>query len=85
MTEVRVSERSDLDTREEGYRRCDAPLHVAMEMATAVISIATETVGTTIVVVMERNQNGSQRRRSKALVTALAPSDWRSCIKRMIW
>jgi len=75
MTEARVSGRSDLDKGEAGDGRSDAPMDVAMEMATAATPVAAETAGTTIVEPMERNENGKRRRRSEAVVTAVAPSD----------
>jgi hypothetical protein len=82
MTEIRVSGRSDLDAGEAGDGRSDAPMEVAMEMATAVTPVATETGGATILEPMEGNENGQRRRKSEAPATALAPSDWRS---RMEW
>jgi hypothetical protein len=48
MTECRGSERSDLDPGEWGDGRSDAPMHMAMEMATAATSIAAETAGGTM-------------------------------------
>jgi len=79
MTEFRGSERSDLDAGEAGDGRSDAPMDMAMEMATVVTSIAAETAGVTIFEPMERNENGKRRRRSEAPVT---PSDWRSRMER---
>jgi hypothetical protein len=75
MTEVRVSGRSDLDAGEAGDGRSDAPMEVAMEMATGATPVAAETAGATIVEPMERNENGKRRRKSEAPATALAPSD----------
>jgi hypothetical protein len=82
MTEARVSGRSDLDTGEAGDGRSDAPMDVAMEMATAATPVAAGTTGTTIVELTERNENGKRRRRSEAVATAVAPSDWRSRMER---
>jgi len=82
MTEARVSGRSDLDTGEAGDGRSNAPMDVAMEMATAATPVAAETAGTTIVEPMERNENGKRRRRSEAVATAVDPSDWRSRMER---
>jgi hypothetical protein len=79
MTEFRGSERSDLDAGEAGDGRSDAPMDMAMEMATAATSIAAETAGVTIFEPMERNENGKRRRRSEAPAT---PSDWRSRMER---
>jgi len=79
MTEFRGSERSDLDVGEAGDVKSDAPMDMAMEMATAATSIAAETAGVTIFESMERNKNGKQRRRSEAPAT---PSDWRSRMER---
>jgi len=45
MTEVRGSERSGLDTGGAADGRSEAPTDMAMEMATAVTSIAAETAG----------------------------------------
>jgi len=79
MTEVRGSERSDLHTGEAGKGRSDAPMDVAMEIATTATSIAAETAGATIFEPMERNENRKCRRRSDALATA---GDWRSRMER---
>ena len=57
-------------------------MDVAMEMATTVTPIATETTGATIFEPMERNENGKRRRRSEAQATSLAPGDWRSRMER---
>jgi hypothetical protein len=84
MTEVRVSGRSDLDAGEAGDGRSDASMEVAMEMATAATPVAAETAGATIVEPMERNENGKRRRKIEAPATALAPSDWRSRMERMV-
>jgi hypothetical protein len=81
MTKFRVSGRSDVDAGEAGNGRSDAPLDVAMEMATAATSIAAETACATIFEPMERNENGKRRRRSEA---PPAPSDWRSRMQRTI-
>jgi hypothetical protein len=45
VTEVRGSKRSSLDMGGAADRRCDTPMDMAMEMATAVTSIAAETAG----------------------------------------
>jgi hypothetical protein len=45
MTEVRGSERSGLDMGGAADGRSNAPMEMAMEMATAVTSIAAETPG----------------------------------------
>jgi nucleotidyltransferase/DNA polymerase involved in DNA repair len=79
MTEIRGSERSDLDAGEAGDGRSDAPMDMAMEMVAAATSIAVETLGVTRFEPMERNENGKRRRRSKAPVT---PSDWMSRMER---
>jgi hypothetical protein len=82
MTEARVSGRSDLDTGEAGDGRSDAPKDVTMEMgATAATPVAVDTAGATTVEPMERNENGKRRRRSEALASAVAPSDWTSHIE----
>ena len=59
-------------------------MDVAMEMAMVMleIPIATECAGTSIVEVMERNENGKWRGRSKFLATTVALSDWRSRMER---
>jgi hypothetical protein len=75
MTEFRESGKSNLDAGESGNGRGDVPVDVAMEMATAATSIATETAGATIFEPMERIKNGIWGRSSEAPV---APSD-RSC------
>jgi len=81
MTESRASGRSDLDVGEAGNERSDAPMDVAMEMATAPTSITPETGGATIFELMDRNENGKRRRRSEALE---ALSDWGSRMERTI-
>ena len=81
ITEFTVSRRSDLDSGEAENGRSDAPMDVAMEMATAATSITAETAGATIFQLMERNKNGKRRRRREA---PAAPSDWRSRMQRMI-
>jgi hypothetical protein len=48
MTEFRVSGGSDLHPGEAGNGRSDAPVDVAMEMATVATAIAMETAGATI-------------------------------------
>jgi hypothetical protein len=82
MTEAIVSGRSDLDTGEAEDGRSDTPMDVVMEMATAATPVTAETAGTTIVEPMERNENGKRRMRSKAVATAVTPSDWRSRMER---
>jgi hypothetical protein len=84
MTKVRVSKRSDLDMRESGNGGSDAPGDVALEIATAVTRIATGTVGATTLELLGRNENRTWTRRSEAPVTAMAPSNWRSSVERMI-
>ena len=81
MTEVRVSERRGLDTGEAADGRSDAPLDMAMEVATAVTSIAAGTAGEAALEPMERNENG-KRRRSEVPATAWALGDWRSRMER---
>jgi hypothetical protein len=78
MTEARARSRSDLDMGAVGDRWSDAPMDLAMEMATAATPIAAETVRTITVELMERNENTMRRSRSKVLATAVAPSDWKS-------
>jgi len=78
MTEVRVSERSDLDTGVAGDGRSDAPMDLAMEMATAATPTAAETAGRTIFDQKERNDNGMRRMKREAL----APSNWSSRMER---
>ena len=80
-TESRVSGRSDLDAGEAADGRSDAPMEVAMEMATAATSIPAESAGATIFDPMERNENGKPGRRSEA---PAALSDWKSRMERTI-
>jgi len=61
--------------------RNDAPMDMAMEMATGVTFIAVETAGEATLEPMERNEN-RKRRRSDVLVTTWALGDWRSCMER---
>jgi len=79
MTQVRGSERSDLDTGEAGDGRSDVAMDVVMEMATRPTPIAAETAAATIFEPMERNENRKRRRRSEAKATA---RDWRSRMER---
>ena len=79
MAEFRGSERSDLDAGEGGDGRSDAPMDMAVEMATAATSIPAETAGVTVFEPMGRNENGKQRRRSQA---PAMPRDWRSRMER---
>jgi hypothetical protein len=46
ISKVTVSDRSDLDTVEVGDKRSDAPMDMAMEIATAVSPIAVDTAST---------------------------------------
>lgn len=78
LTEVRGRERSNPDRGEVGDGRSDIPMDEAMEMATTVTPITADTVRAAIFELMERNDNRQRRRRSEDLVTALAPTDWRS-------
>jgi hypothetical protein len=82
MTEVRGSERSSLDTGGTGDGWSDAPMDMAMEMATAVTSIATETVGEDRLDLMERNENGQRRSRSEVPAAPWNLGDWRSRMER---
>jgi len=82
MNEARGSGRSDLDTGEMGDGRSDAPVDVAMKIATAATPVATQTAGATVVEPMERNKNGKRSRRSEALSTTVAPSYWRRRMDR---
>ena len=56
-------------------------MDVAMEIAMAATSIAAETAGATLFQPLERNENGTWRRRSEA---PAAPSVWRSRMERTI-
>jgi len=76
MTEFRGSERSDLDAGEAGDGRSNAPIDMAMEVATAATP-----AGVAIFEPMERNEKGKRRRRSEA---PAAPSDWKSRMERTI-
>ena len=76
MTKFTVSKRSDLDAGEGGDGRRDAPMDMAMQVATAATP-----AGVTIFEPMESNENGKRRRRSEA---PAAPTDWRSRMERTI-
>jgi len=82
MTEARETGRSDLDIGDAGDGRSNAPLDLAMEMATAETPVNAETVRATIVEPMERNENRQRRRRSTVLATAVAPGNRRSRMER---
>jgi hypothetical protein len=77
MTEVRVSERRGLHTGEATDGRSDAAMDMAMEIPTAVTSIAAGTAREATREPIERNENG-KRRRSEVPVTAWALGDWTS-------
>jgi len=81
MTEGRRSERSGLDTADAADGRSDASMAIAMVMATAMTSIAVETVNKDAPEPMERLTEGNQRRRSEVLVAAWALGDRRSGIQ----
>jgi hypothetical protein len=76
-----VSGRSDLDAGEVGNGRSDGPMDVEMKIVTEATSITAETAGPTVFEMMERYENGKQRRWREVPV---APSDWRSCMERTI-
>jgi len=78
MTEVRVSERSGLDTIDPADGSSDGAMDMAMEMATAVTSIPALTAGEDNLEPMGINENGKQRRMSEAPETAMALGDRRS-------
>jgi hypothetical protein len=59
----------------------DVPMSMAMEMATAVTSIAVGTAGDATHEPVERNKNGKQTR-SEVPATAWALGDCRSCMER---
>ena len=82
MSKVRGSQRSGLDTGGAVDGRSDAPIDMAMEMATAVTPIAAETAGEDTLEPMERNENGKRRRRSEVLAATWALGDWRSQMER---
>jgi len=82
MTEVRRIERSRLDTPEAADGRSNVPMDMAMEMATAVTSIAVETARQVTLEPMERDENGKRPRRSQVPATAWALVDWRSRMDR---
>jgi len=81
VTEARVSESSGQDAGEAGDSRSDPPVDVVMVMTTAVTPTHTDTAGTTMFELMERNENGKQGRRSEAPAT---PSYRRSRMERTI-
>jgi len=75
MTDVRGSERSGLDTAEAVDGRSNACMDMAMEMATAVTSIAAETAREDTLEPMERNENGMRTWTSEVPATAWALGD----------
>jgi hypothetical protein len=77
VIEVRVSESCGLDTGEAADGRSEVSMDLAMEMATAVTSIAAETAGEATLEPMEKNENG-MRRQSEVTATVWALGDWRS-------
>jgi len=82
MTEVRGSDRNCLITGEAADGMSQAPMYMAMEMGTAVTSIAAETACEEPMEPMERNEKGKGRRRSEIPMTAWALGDWRSLMER---
>jgi len=82
MMEVRGSERNGLDMGEAADRRSDTPMDMAMEMAPAVTSVATETAGKETPEPTKRNNNGKRRRMSEVQATAWSLWDWRSRMER---
>ena len=83
VTEVRGSESSGLDTGGAAGWRSNAPKDMAMEMATAVTSLATETPSKDTLELIERNENGKRRRRSEVPTAAWAVGGWRSRMDRV--
>jgi hypothetical protein len=81
MTDVRVSERRGLNTGEAADGRSDAPMDMAMEVATAVTSIAAGTAGEAALEPTERDENG-KRRRSEVPAIAWVLGNWRSRMER---
>jgi hypothetical protein len=57
MPEVRVIERTGLDTGEAADRRRNAPMKMAREKVTEVTSITAETAGEATLKPMEKNKN----------------------------
>jgi len=82
MTEVRVIERSGLDTGGAADRGSYAPMDMAMAVATAVAAIAAGTPCERTIEPMERNENAKRRRGSDVPATAWALGDWRSRMER---
>jgi hypothetical protein len=82
MTEVRVNERSCLDTGEAVDRRSIAAREIAIGMATAVTPIGTETAGNDPLKSMETNQNGKRRGRRTVLATTCALGYCRNHMER---
>jgi len=78
MTEVRVRERSSLNTGEGVDGRRDALMAMAIEMVTPVTPIAAETVGEATPEPMERHENRERRGRSEVPAIAWALGDWKS-------
>jgi sensor c-di-GMP phosphodiesterase-like protein len=72
MRAARVSEMSDLDTREVGDMRSDAPMNVAVEMMASGTPTA---MGETIFKRREKMEIGKRRSWNKAPASTLAPSD----------
>ena len=82
MTVFRVTERSARDMGGAVDGRSDTPMDMAMEIATAVTSIAVETAGEDILELMQRNVNRKRRRSSDVPAAARALGDRRSRMER---
>jgi hypothetical protein len=74
-----VGERCVLDTGDEGDRRSDGLLDVAMERTSVVTRRTVDTAGATVFEPMEKNNKRKWRWRSNAAAT---PSVWRSRMER---
>ena len=82
LTEVRGNTKNGLDTGEAADGSSDAPREMAMEIATALSSIAAETAGEDTLQPREKNANRKGKRRSDVLATAWALCDWMSGMER---
>jgi hypothetical protein len=79
-TDVSVSNRNQQDMIEVDGGEYGLSMSVVMQIVMAVPKTTAKTVGVTIFPPIQRNENRIQQMRTEAPPTAMAPSQWKSCI-----